>query len=168
MPIETERRFLVQQIPGDLMKGYVRIRQGYLNLDPDRTVRVRVVRSDDNHLNPGICYARLTVKGPKNSKGSGSEYEYDIPTYQAEEMLNKMCVGCVIDKKRYTGTVDGHTVEVDVFGGQNEGLVIAEVEHESGSFHPSQDWVEITDDPATWSNASLATNPLKGRVKDNP
>jgi len=125
--IEIERKFLVTT---DAFKKEAyqkfRIIQGFLNRDPERTVRVRL---KDNT-------ATLTVKGLSSSNGlSRFEWEKEISTKDAKALL-EFCEKGVIDKLRYEVKSGNHIFEVDEFFGDNEGLVIAEVEleHENERF----------------------------------
>ncbi|MCL3780397.1 CYTH domain-containing protein [Prolixibacteraceae bacterium JC049] len=116
MGIEIERKFLVND--SDFLNEYSGeiLMQGYLSTDPERTVRVRIKGTE----------AWLTIKG----KGAGiarPEFEYQIPIEDAREMLN-MCVGNRIEKIRYKIEFDNRVWEVDRFLGQNEGLILAEIE----------------------------------------
>lgn len=120
--LEIERKFLVC---GDDYKqlafGSSRIKQGYICSSHGRTVRVR--------LRGGCGY--LTIKGPSDEKGmSRYEFEKEITLKEAEELF-KICEPGVIDKTRYLVKSGSHTFEVDEFYGDNEGLVIAEVELQS-------------------------------------
>ncbi len=117
--IEIERKFLVTS---DVFKKEAhqkfRIIQGFLNRDPERTVRVRL--KEDTGI--------LTVKGRSSNDGlSRFEWEKDILKNDAKALL-EFCEEGVIDKLRYEIKVDKHIFEVDEFFGDNEGLVIAEVE----------------------------------------
>ncbi|MDH5470449.1 MAG: CYTH domain-containing protein [Gammaproteobacteria bacterium] len=151
MPLEIERKYTVindgwrSQAIGS---HYV---QGYLSLDPERTVRVRRVADQ----------AWLTIKG--RSRGMvRSEYEYPIPPEHAGELLG-MCLQPLIEKTRYRVMHAGLTWEVDVFSGDNAGLVIAEIELESASQVPELPaWVgeEVTDD-VRYYNASLVRHPYR-------
>ncbi|MDH6305252.1 adenylate cyclase [Parabacteroides sp. PF5-5] len=118
MAIETERKFTVI---GDFSKQATsakRITQGYICADQGRTVRVRISGDD----------AFLTIKGPSDEKfWSRYEFEQQIPLADGEELM-KLCVSGIIDKVRHYVPVGNHTWEVDVFHGENEGLVIAEIE----------------------------------------
>jgi len=123
MPTEIERKFLVRDDswredagPGTFY------RQGYLNsLDtdpvPPSSIRVRVA-GDKGFLN--IKGATLGV--------SRAEYEYEIPLADANEMLDAFCIGPVIEKRRYHVRYGDHVWEIDVFEGDNAGLVVAEIE----------------------------------------
>lgn len=117
MAIEIERKFLVDQdVLGELTGGR-RIRQGFLPTVGLTVVRVRI-RGDNGFL---------TIKG-ENVDCACTEFEYPIPLHDAQQMIDELCVGGVIDKTRYEITNAGHVWEVDVFHGDNDGLVIAEVE----------------------------------------
>ena len=118
MAQEIERKFLVDgDFRSEAFKA-VRITQGYLSSVPERTVRVRV--KDDKGY--------ITVKGIGDESGvSRFEWEKEIPVDDARELL-RICEPGVIDKTRYLVDVGRHTFEVDEFYGENEGLVVAEVE----------------------------------------
>ena len=116
MASEIERKFLVaNESWRDGCPG-VRIAQGYLSQDPDRTVRVRIAGEN----------AWLTIKG-RTVGITRAEFEYAIPLKDAQELL-ELCLPTVIDKTRHEISYGGHLWEIDVFHGVNEGLVIAEVE----------------------------------------
>jgi adenylate cyclase len=119
MAVEIERKYLIDltQI-GTLENGY-RIRQGYITTNKDAVVRVRV-KNDKGYL---------TIKG-SNIGVSRLEFEYEIPLVEANEMLDKLCQKPIIDKTRYLIDFEKHIWEIDIFYGDNEGLVIAEVELE--------------------------------------
>jgi len=117
--VEIERKFLVKD---DSYKteanSKTRIVQGFLNTHPERTVRVRV-KGDKGFL---------TIKGKGNASGTTRfEWEKEIETTEAE-MLLPLCGEGVIDKLRYEIKSGTHTFEVDEFSGNNDGLVVAEVE----------------------------------------
>lgn len=119
--IEIERKFLViSDAYKNEAKTKTRIIQGFLNTHKERTVRVRL---------RGNC-GFLTVKGASSKNGlSRFEWEKEITELEAKELLN-LCEPGVIDKKRYEIKTGNHIFEVDEFFGDNEGLVIAEVELE--------------------------------------
>lgn len=122
MAIEIEYKYLVKNDNYKcLATSRTHILQGYLNREPERTVRVRVKGEK----------GFLTVKG-KNSGASRLEFEYEIPRADAEQML-KLCLPPVLDKTRYIVPHDGHLWEVDEFHGAREGLVTAEIELHSES-----------------------------------
>ncbi|MHA6279095.1 CYTH domain-containing protein [Salinimicrobium sp. CAU 1759] len=117
---EIERKFLILDTPDfrEEALNKTRIVQGYLNSAPERTVRVRI-RGDQGFL---------TVKGKSSSDGlSRFEWEREIPLFEAEKML-KLCEPGVIEKYRHEVKVGKHIFEVDEFLGENEGLLLAEVE----------------------------------------
>ncbi len=121
--IEIERKFLVNGDFYPYVKQTVRIKQGYLCAEKERTVRVRI-KNDAGFI---------TIKGPANVNGfARCEFEYPVPLADAEEML-ALCPPIVIDKERHYIPFGNHTFEVDVFHGVHEGLVIAELELESES-----------------------------------
>lgn len=117
MAQEIERKFLVTGDYRSSAASSSRIAQGYICSD-GRTVRVRI-RDDRGYL---------TIKGPSLDGGlSRYEWEMEIPLDDARDLM-KLCRGGVIDKTRYLVPFAGHTFEVDEFYGDNEGLVVAEVE----------------------------------------
>jgi CYTH domain-containing protein len=145
---EIERKFLVRG-EGWRQTAPLEIRQGYLNRDKQRTVRVRIAGER----------AYVTVKGV--AKGlTRPEFEYEIPLADAEQMLS-LCDGPLLEKRRYVLVHAGATWEVDEFLGENAGLVVAEVELESEdqSFE-RPDWLgaEVTDD-RRYLNSNLCTHP---------
>ena len=153
MALEIERKFLVCGDYKSAASKAMRITQGYLNRDPGRTVRVRM-RGDKGYL---------TVKGVGNDTGTSRfEWEIEIPAADARELL-ALCHPGVIDKTRYLVQVGAHTFEVDEFHGDNEGLVLAELElsdeHETFE-RPSWLGAEVTGD-ARYYNAQLAAMPFK-------
>ncbi|RMZ51471.1 CYTH domain-containing protein [Flavobacteriaceae bacterium PRS1] len=117
--VEIERKFLVNSnaFKKEAFKS-TRIIQGFLNTDKERTVRVRL-KGDKGFI---------TVKGKSNNSGlSRFEWEKEISKTDAESLL-KLCEKEIIDKIRYEVKVGNHIFEVDEFFGDNEGLIIAEVE----------------------------------------
>lgn len=149
MALEIERKFLVKEGAWRNEKG-TKYRQGYLNSAKERTVRVRII--------DGKGY--LTIKGI--SRGAvREEYEYDIPKAEAEAMLNNLCEKPLIEKLRYKIKFQGLVWEVDEFFGENQGLIIAEVELESEDQTVNiPEWVgeEVTGDPK-YFNANLIHHP---------
>ena len=124
MPAEIERKFLVADDSWRDGTPGVRIAQGYLSHDPERTVRVRI----------GGEKAWLTIKGRTHGI-TRAEFEYEIPPDEARSLLG-LCLPSVIDKTRHEISHAGHLWEVDVFHGENAGLVIAEVELADESISP--------------------------------
>ncbi|MET0026262.1 MAG: CYTH domain-containing protein [Candidatus Thiodiazotropha sp.] len=152
MAIEIERKFLV--INDNWKNGVISqatIKQGYLATTEQASVRVRV---DGEQAN-------LNIKGTTVGI-SRREYEYPIPMEHAEEMLDHLVSGAVIDKVRYKVRVAEHVWDLDLFLGANEGLIVAEVElsHEGEGFE-MPDWVgeEVSGD-IRYYNASLVTHPF--------
>ena len=153
MPQEIERKFKVCGEFKALAKKAMRISQGYLSSVPERTVRVRI-RDGQGFL---------TVKGKSDIYGvSRFEWEKEIDTSDAQQLL-QLCEPGAIDKVRYLIDYAGHTFEVDEFHGDNEGLVMAELELKSGDEtfeRPSWLGEEVTGDPRYY-NAALTRNPFK-------
>lgn len=154
MATEIERKFLVK---GDFRAQVAqrqRIVQGYLCLLPERTVRVRV-KGDKGYI---------TIKGIGNASGASRyEWEQEIPVSDAEELL-KICEPGVIDKVRYLVKCGPHTFEVDEFFGENEGLIVAEIELASeGDAFERPAWLgeEVTGD-TRYYNSMLMKQPYKG------
>jgi adenylate cyclase len=151
--IEIERKFLVlsnEFITEAFAKN--KIAQGYLSTDPERTVRVRIKG------NTGF----LTIKGEGNVSGAARyEWEKEIDLVDAEQLL-KLCEKGVIEKIRYEISVGKHIYEVDVFEGENDGLIIAEIELETENEvfeKPSWLGIEVTGDERYY-NAFLSKNPF--------
>lgn len=153
MAQEIEKKFLVAGEFKESAKKATRITQGYLSSVPERTVRVRV-KGDKGYI---------TVKGIGNDSGASRfEWEKEIPVEDVRDLL-KICEPGVIDKTRYLVDCDGHTFEVDEFYGDNEGLVVAEVElgDENEAFtRPSWLGEEVTGDKKYY-NSMLVKNPYK-------
>lgn len=150
---EVERKFqVVDDRWRDAVESESVLRQGYLSIDKERTVRIRVSEAEGT----------LTVKGVTVG-ATRAEYEYEIPRREAEEMLTNLCLQPIIDKTRHRVRFGGRTWEVDEFTGANEGLVIAEVELDSeGEGVDLPDWVgnEVTGDPRFY-NANLVAQPYR-------
>ena len=152
--IEIERKFLVKS---DAFKNEAfsksRIVQGFLNSDAERTVRVRI-KGDMGFL---------TVKGISNVSGTSRfEWEKEIPLPEAEQLLS-ICEKGSIDKTRYFVKADKHTFEVDEFHGENDGLVVAEVElNDEDEIFQKPNWLgkEVTGE-VKYYNSQLAKNPFK-------
>lgn len=151
MAKEIERKFLVV---GDIWRKLAmgtRYRQGYLSTVKERTVRVRIIDSK----------AFLTVKGPTEG-ATRSEYEYEIPAADANEMLDDLCEKPIIEKDRYKISIDDAIWEVDEFFGVNKGLIVAEIElrSEDQPFEkPAWLGAEVTGDPK-YFNANLIARPF--------
>lgn len=150
MATEIERKFLVTSdaYKAEGKRSY--FRQGYLNTEAERTIRVRI--ADEK--------AYLTIKG-KNKGISRAEFEYEIPEADAEQMLNTLALPTIIEKYRYRIEYEGKTWEVDEFLGDNAGLVLAEIELESESesfLLPAWLGQEVSED-ARYFNSMLSQNP---------
>jgi CYTH domain-containing protein len=150
--IEIERKFLVSSnaFKNEAIRK-TRIVQGFLNTDKERTVRVR--------LKGEIGF--LTIKGPSYDNGlSRFEWETELSKTDAQALL-KLCEKGIIDKLRYEINVGDHTYEVDEFFGDNEGLVIAEIELNSVSeIFKKPQWLdeEVTGN-AKYYNSQLSLHP---------
>ena len=153
MAIEIERKFLVK---GDFLP-YVtkkeKIVQAYICNVPEKTVRVRIKGEK----------SFLTIKGPSDKNGfSRCEFEYEIPVVDATEML-ALCSAGIIEKVRHYIIYEKHTFEVDVFYGNNEGLILAELELESeNEVFSKPEWLgeEVTGD-IRYYNAYMVQHPFK-------
>ena len=154
MAQEIERKFLVKndRFKNEAVRA-TRIVQGYLSSAPERTVRVRI-RGDKGFL---------TVKGIGNETGASRfEWEIEIPKEDAEKLL-RICEPGIIDKTRYLVKIGEHVFEVDEFYGENEGLVLAEVElkAENEAFEkPAWLGEEVTGD-VRYYNSMLMKNPYR-------
>jgi adenylate cyclase len=154
MSLEIERKFLVKNLDfktESFEKKY--LKQGYLNADKNRTVRIRI--ADEK--------AFITIKGKSNKAGTTRfEWEKEIPFSEAEELL-LLCEPCIIEKHRYLIKKGTHTFEVDVFLGDNQGLIVAEVElnSENETFEKPT-WLgnEVTGE-LKYYNSSISKLPFK-------
>lgn len=151
MAIEIERKFLVRN---DRWKegadqGTL-FRQGYMIGGETASVRVRI---EGDRANLNIKGATLGVRR--------SEYEYPLPLEDARELLDSLCEKPLIEKTRYRLQYGGHEWEIDVFHGENEGLIVAEIElnHESESFPPPEWLGEEVSDDIRYYNVSLVKQP---------
>ncbi len=151
MALEIERKFLVDhtkwsELPKPEGKAY---RQGYLNDEPEKTVRVRIA-GDKGYI---------TIKGPTVNTVR-KEFEFEIPAVDAKEIL-ELFSPRQVEKTRYRILFNQKIWEVDVFGGENEGLVMAEIELSyAGENVAIPSWIskEVTDD-SRYYNSYLASNP---------
>lgn len=152
MPAEIERKFLVVS---DAWREHAsageRMRQGYLARAARGSVRVRV------------CGERAWLNIKSATVGvSRLEYEYPIPVAEGREMLERLCLDGLIEKTRYYVKHAAHRWEVDVFEGENAGLVVAEIElaSESEPFeHPAWLGAEVSHD-VRYYNSALAEHPF--------
>jgi Uncharacterized protein conserved in bacteria len=153
MGIEIERKFLIRHAGWRAQAGEgIVYRQGYLANTERSSVRVRIA-GERGELN--IKGATLDVRR--------TEYGYEIPKQDAEEMLQQLCAQPLIEKRRYFVEHAGHTWEIDVFEGDNAGLMVAEIElqHADETF-ARPDWVgeEVSNDPRYY-NVNLVQHPYK-------
>lgn len=151
MAIEIERKFLVKSDDWRALGTGTLYRQGYLMSGDNRTVRVRIA-GDQGYL---------TIKSAAIGLAR-AEYEYEIPLADAAELLDDLCNRPLIEKTRYKIPWDGLVWEVDEFAGENQGLIVAEVEltdaDQSISLPP---WIgqEVSDDPR-YFNSRLVKLPF--------
>lgn len=152
MMLEIERKFLVKSADfKNQATSEENISQGFLNTDPERTVRIRIKGEK----------GFLTVKGKSNESGTSRfEWEKEIQKSDAEVLL-QLCEQGILEKTRYEISNDSHVFEVDEFHGENEGLIVAEIElqDENESFE-KPDWLdkEVTGD-VKYYNSQLSKNP---------
>lgn len=151
MTVEIERRFLLANDGWRALAGAPKtLRQGYLSVEKERTIRVRIVGQQ----------AWLTLKG-YISDISRSEFEYEIPLAHAQTMMATMCP-FKLEKHRYEIAYGGFTFEIDEYFGDNAPLIVAEIElpSEHAEF-AKPDWLgeEITFD-GKFTNAYLSKHPF--------
>lgn len=150
MAQEIERKFLVIGDAWHSEDGTL-IRQGYMHNDVNGTVRVRTKGE----------HAYLTIKGGLIGI-TRTEFEYEIPLADANQMLDQLCQGPLIEKIRHEVHMDEFTWEIDEFLGVNAGLVVAEIELEDENQEfPRPDWLgeEVSQD-ARYLNANLVKKPF--------
>ena len=148
---EIERKFLVKGDGWRALAKPVKYRQGYLSTVKERTVRVRTI--DDKGY--------LTIKGITTGV-TRAEYEYEIPAADADRMLTDLCEKPLIEKSRSTIALDGLNWEVDEFFGDNQGLIVAEVELQSADQAVAKPaWVgqEVSGD-SRYFNSNLIKKPF--------
>jgi adenylate cyclase len=152
--VEIEHKYLVRK---DLWYALrkpqgIDIRQGYLVASAGKTVRIRIADTD----------AFLTIKGPTEN-ASRSEYEYSVPLSDAEELLG-LCSSPLIEKVRYRLEYSGKTWDVDEFFGENDGLILAEIElSDESEAYDKPAWIgeNVTADPRYY-NSYLSVHPFRG------
>jgi CYTH domain-containing protein len=152
MAQEIERKYLVKSEKFKKLAEPTSYRQGYLSTVKERTVRVRTINDK----------GFLTIKGITVG-ASRVEYEYEIPAEEAADMLNNLCEKPLIEKNRYKVDHAGLTWEIDEFFGDNQGLIVAEVELTSEDQQIDlPDWIgeEVTSDPR-YFNSNLTRHPFK-------
>jgi adenylate cyclase len=152
--IEIERKYLVTSL--EFLNEYSiknEIAQGYLSSNPERTVRIRIKGEK----------GFITIKGIGSESGvSRFEWEKEIAVEEAKQLL-KLCEKGVIEKTRYEIKSGKHTIEIDVFYGENDGLILAEIELENENeaiVKPKWLGNEVTNDERYY-NAYLSRNPFK-------
>lgn len=153
MPTEIERKYLVT---GDSWRqdagAGVAIVQGYLGSNEKSSIRIRI-DGESAHLN--IKSRTIAIQR--------SEFDYPIPVDEATELLQKLCDQPLIKKNRYPVQYQGHLWEVDVFAGDNAGLIVAEIElsaPEQSFKLPAWAGREVSDDPRYY-NTCLVSHPYK-------
>lgn len=154
MGLEIERKFLVNHSLWQPPNNGILYRQGYIYTRNGNTVRVRIA-GDKGYL---------TLKG-KTQGMARSEFEYEIPLDDAKEMLDILCDRPLIEKIRYKIKVDNLIWEIDEFLGDNQGLLLAEVELSSEHQEVNLPlWIteEVTQD-SRYYNSNLAKNPYSER-----
>ena len=153
MSKEIERKFLIindgwKSLPYEEEK-YI---QGYFATNDKCSIRVRIT---DDSASINIKSATLGI--------TRSEYDIPVPVADAREMLQNLCARPFIEKTRYKLKHDNHTWEIDVFSGENDGLVVAEIELDSiDEPFTKPDWIgeEVSDDPRYY-NVCLVEHPFK-------
>jgi adenylate cyclase len=151
MAIEIERKFLlVSDSWRSAVSKSIHYRQGYLNSDVNSSVRIRV--SDDT--------AKINIKSATIG-AQRSEYEYNIPAVDAHELLSTLCHQPLVEKIRHLVDIGKHRWEIDEFKGDNEGLIVAEIELSSvNEFFDRPKWLglDVTEDVRYYNN-QLAKHP---------
>lgn len=152
--LEIERKFLVTSL--DFKKESFaknEIAQGYLNSNPERTVRIRIKGKK----------GFITIKGIGNESGaSRMEWEKEIPFDEAKKLL-EICEKGVIEKTRYEVKSGNHIIEIDEFHGKNSGLIMAEIELQNeNETIKKPDWlgIEVTGNKKYY-NSYISQNPYK-------
>lgn len=153
MATEIERKFLVVnnnwQQSIQRQEHYL---QGYLSNTKQSSIRIRIT---DDKANLNIKSATLGI--------TRDEYDYAIPIDEASEMLNNLCEKPILEKTRYFVIHGQHTWEIDVFAGENEGLIVAEIELQSiDEAFDKPNWIgeDVSNDPRYY-NVCLVTHPYK-------
>ena len=152
MKMEIERKFLVRDDSWRTSAAGILFRQGYLPSGDHCVIRVRTMGS----------VSVLTIKG-RTTGISRLEFEYEIPKADADQMLDLFCCRPLIEKTRFTVPYEGFRWEIDVFEGENVGLIIAEIELDSeNQKFPLPDWIgrDVSNDPRFF-NVNLVQNPFK-------
>ena len=151
MAIEIEKKFLIKYIPLEHVKFSKHIKQGYILSDQEKVIRIR--KKGDEYF--------LTIKGNKIGI-SRYEFEYSIPEEDATILFDEFCSSDIIEKTRHYIEHKNHLWEVDEFHGDNDGLIVAEIEllSEDETFD-IPDWIdrEVTSEKKYY-NMNLITNPF--------
>jgi len=152
MAKETERKYLIKSTEYRHLAEAVNYRQGYISRSAEKVVRIRIAGDK----------AFITIKGAAAGY-TRDEFEYEIPPEDARQMLDELCEKPLIEKKRRVIALTGKTWVVDEFEGENEGLIVAEVEL-LFSDEPFEipEWIgkEVSGDPRYY-NSNLVINPYK-------
>lgn len=153
MATEIERKFLLANEGWrDSVEKSVAYRQGYLSGGEESSVRVRIEGEQ----------ARLNIKSATLGIHR-HEYEYPIPLEEAQEILETLCRKPLVEKTRHFVHVGQHEWEIDEFGSDNAGLIVAEIElHSEDEAFEMPSWAgkEVSDDPRYY-NVSLVSHPYK-------
>lgn len=150
MATEIERKFLVQNDDWRKLASGTFYCQGYICSEKSKTVRIRIIGKQ----------GYLTIKGP-SVETAREEFEYPIPLKDAQAMLDNLCDRPLIEKTRYKINHGGLVWEVDEFSGENQGLIVAEVElNQVSQVITLPDWIgsEVSHDPR-YFNSNLAKHP---------
>lgn len=150
MATEIERKFLVDPEKWIPAGQGTQMKQAYLGLAPNPTVRIRIAGKR----------AFLTIKG-RSETIARPEFEYEIPVADADEMM-ELAISGPVEKTRYKQVFEGFLWEIDVFSGANEGLILAEIELSSEDQKITlPDWVldEVSDD-GRFYNSYLSSCPF--------
>ncbi|MDA7501922.1 CYTH domain-containing protein [Chitinophagales bacterium] len=156
MGLEIERKYLVQGDAWRKEAKAVLFVQGYILAEKDRVVRIRLEGEK----------AKITIKQELTSRVR-NEYEYAIPVEDAEEMLENLCAKPLIKKHRHFLNFEEHEWVIDEFMGENEGLIVAELElNDAEQEFPKPQWLgeEVTEDKRYY-NAVLSQFPFKRWAK---
>lgn len=152
MALEIERKYLTKSLEWKHLGTRKFYRQGYLMISKDLTIRIRTIEKK----------SFVTIKGNRNGI-SRTEFEYQIPFKDATEMLNKMCEKPIIEKYRTSIKINDLVWEVDEFIGENNGLVVAEVElTDEDQVISLPNWIgqEVTSE-LRYTNSYLVKHPFK-------
>lgn len=153
MAKEIEHKFtVINDNWKQVVSGSSRFRQGYMGTDKKASVRIRL---EDDKANINIKSATLGIQR--------QEYEYDIPVTDANEMLDTLCHKPLIEKTRHYVQHQGKTWEIDVFEGDNHGLIVAEIELDSEDERfELPDWAgEDVSHDTRYYNVCLVNHPYK-------